>query len=114
MMFVRNELPSSCKFELWDTLLYGTAGYAEEMLAVRLGETAIAFRDVGSNGQRCAVHLVGQMVVSGWKLFSQVTNLVSEVYRLLIDQKFLKGECHLVSPRLEMLALPRKRVVSRK
>ncbi len=41
-----------------------------ELYENRLGKAAIAFRDVGSNGQRCAVHLVGQMVVSGWKLFS--------------------------------------------
>ena len=53
---------------------------ARRLLAVRLCETAIAFRNVGCDRKRCAVHLIGQMVVAGWELLRYVADLVGEVY----------------------------------
>jgi hypothetical protein len=54
------------------------------------------------------VKSVGQMVVTGWKLFGQVADRVGEVNRFLANQQLFEGESHLVSPELDSMEALKK------
>jgi hypothetical protein len=67
------------------------AGNRAEVLAVRLGEAAVALRQVGGHGQGGAVELVGQAAVPAWERLRQRGDLIGEIDRLLVDGQFLEG-----------------------
>lgn len=43
-------MPAFCQLQQWHAFLYGTSGYAEEILPIRFGESAIAFGNICGNG----------------------------------------------------------------
>ena len=45
------QLSAECQFHQRDTFLNGTSGDSEEIAAVGFGETAVAFCDVGGDGE---------------------------------------------------------------
>ena len=64
------------------------------MLAIRLCESAVAFGNIGGNGQGRSIQLVCKKVVSPWETPGQTCNLIGEVYGFLVDIKVLEHERH--------------------
>ena len=77
-----------------NALLHAAAGDAEEVLPVGLGEAAVAFGDVGGDGQGGPVELVGQEEVTSREALGQRADGVGESDGLLVDLELLEGEGH--------------------
>jgi hypothetical protein len=89
-----NELLPHTKFEQRNALLDASPRNPKEVLPVGLGESAIPFGDIGSNGQGRAVELVSEEEVAARKLLRQRADRICESDGFLVDEKFLKGEGH--------------------
>jgi hypothetical protein len=68
-----------------------------DLFGPKLRETAIAFGDVGGDGEGRAVELVGEEVLTAWEVLGEGADGVREVYGLLVDLEFFKGEGHVGS-----------------
>jgi len=88
------QLLSGGQFEQRNALLHAAAGDAEEVLSVGLGESAVAFGDVGGDGQGRAIELVGQEEVPARKAFRQRADGIGEGHGFLIDDQLFKDEGH--------------------
>ena len=69
---------------LYGYFLQRTTRDAEEVLAVRYGEAAVAFGDVGGDREGSAVQLVGKKAVTAGERFGSRTDLVCEIDRFLV------------------------------
>ena len=81
-----------------NTLLSRTAGNDEEALSIRLGEAAVAFGEIGGDGEGGAVELINQEVVSSREIFGEGGKAVGEIDCFLIDLKVFKHEGHRGHP----------------
>ncbi len=77
-----------------NTLEEGAPGDDEEMLPVGLGETAVAFRDIGGNGCSRAIKLIGKEIESAWTGLGECNNRVGKFYGVLINTQLLEQESH--------------------
>ena len=72
----------------WYAFLQRSTRDAEEVPAVRCGEAAVAFGDVGGDRERSAVELVGKETVTARDRFGSRADLVCEFDGLLVDDEF--------------------------
>ena len=84
------QLASQCQFQQADVFLDLASGDPENVLAVGLGEAAMALGD----RHRRAVQLVNETIVAAGELLVSDTDFVGEIDQLLTDDKYLEGECH--------------------
>ena len=87
------------KLEQGHTLLYRSSSNDEEVLAIGLGESAIALGNVGGDREGGAVELVDQKAVAARELLSRSTDFVGEVEGLLVDQQLFELERHFATPK---------------
>jgi hypothetical protein len=78
----------------WDALLHAAAGNAEEVSPVWLREAAVAFGDVGGDGDSRSVKLVGEEEVAAGEGFGQRADGVGERNGFLVDDQLFEGEGH--------------------
>ena len=65
---------------------------SEEIAAVRFGESPVSFGNLGCNGKRGSVELIGKESVAMWKVLGRYADLIGEIYRFLVYKEFF--ECH--------------------
>lgn len=74
--------------------MHGSTCDDKEVPAISLGESAVAFSDIGRNEKCGAVELINEKAVTSRELFGFATNFIREIHRLLIDEKLLEMESH--------------------
>jgi len=94
MDFRRDEIPPAGQFEKGNAFLYAASGDAEEVLSVAFRESAVAFGDVGGNGQRRSIELVGKEIKAPRETTRDLRDSIGEIYGLLVDDELFKGERH--------------------
>lgn len=94
MSLSADDLAACSKFKQRNTLLNRSSRNAEEILPIRLGESAISLSKVGGNGYGGSVELVCEKAVTPWELLSGREYLIGEVDRLLVNNKILDRESH--------------------
>ena len=88
MNFVAEELSATGKFQEGNAFLRRTSGNDEVVLAIRLCEASVAFRDIGRNGKRSAIKLIDEKIVSARKCLGKCRHPVCKVYRFLVTSSF--------------------------
>jgi hypothetical protein len=66
----------------------------KKFFAIGLRKPAIAFGDIGGDGERGSIQLIYEKAVTTGKLFGVLANTISEVDRFLVYDQFLEGESH--------------------
>ena len=79
--------------------MYRSSSNDEEVLAIGLGESAIALGNVGGDREGGAVELVNEKTVTTVELLGGRTNCVGKAQGLLVDQQLLELERHLATPK---------------
>ena len=94
MKLLVDESPSAGEFQQWHALLHAAAGDSEEVLAICFCEAAVAFGDIGSDGDSGAVELIAEKEVAARESLRQRGDVVREIDGLLLDSEFLEEERH--------------------
>ena len=94
MVFEGEQFAAEGEFEEGNAFLDRAAGDAEEVFSVGFREAAVAFGDVGGDGEGGAVELVGEEAVAAGEGFGSGADLVCEIDGSLVDDEFLEGESH--------------------
>lgn len=72
----------------------GSSGDPKEILAIGLGEAAVALGKICGDGKCRPVELIGEKAITPSERLGELADSVGEVDGLLIDDPFLEGESH--------------------
>ena len=99
MVLFIQQLSPQRQFEQGHAFLDRASRNPKEVPSIGFGEPAVSFGNVGGDGERGTVELVDEKTVTAWKAFGALTNCVSEVDRILVDDELFEGERHEPGPR---------------
>lgn len=86
MPFRLDQRLAGSKFQEWNAFLNAASCDSEEIASVGFGETAVAFRNIGGNGERCSAELVAQEEIAAREFTRDGANRVGEGDGLLVDE----------------------------
>lgn len=94
-VYVVGELSAATgKFQQRDAFLERAAGDREEVAAIGFGKATVPLGEVGADGERRPVELVGEKAKAAIKAGSELADFVSEVEGFLVDEQVLEKKRH--------------------